>query len=315
MRQGEQRLNANRWAEATNEFVKARGLFDQSLEVAKQAKAKQAAEAARDSALIEQRKAQEGGASELFPDGFAEAVALLRQAEQKLIQQDYGTAPTVFERSTALFRQICQDAVVHLQREQAEGARARAHESQDRLSSVKKGRQQRRAHKTLTQGDRLFQQGSYAEARVKYEEAISLFSALPETSLAAPLERKIALVSRPFVLYSVFILGLLSVVIVLYLALRPSHRETLPEIAEGKKALEQGDLGRAETHQREARVLVGRFKLADADTERLGEDALVAAKERERQAREQRTTVLLNKAQRALEANWLITPEGDNAVR
>lgn len=97
----------------------------------------------------------------------------------------------------------------------------------------------------------MFQQGSYAEARVKYEEAIFLFSALLETSLATPAEHKIALVSRPFVLYSVFILGLLSVVIVLYLALHPSYRETL---------------------------------------------------------------VLLDKAQRALEADRLIAPEGDNAV-
>ena len=140
MRQGEQHLKTNRWAEATNEWVKARGLFDQSLEGAKRAKAKQAAEAARDSALVEQRKAQGGGALELFPDGFAEAVALLRQAEQKLTQKDYNTAQAIFERSTALFRQVCGEAVVHLQREQAEGARARAHEFQDRLSSVKKGR-------------------------------------------------------------------------------------------------------------------------------------------------------------------------------
>jgi hypothetical protein len=66
MRQGEQCLKATRWAEATNEFVKARGLFDQSLEGAKRAKAKQAAEAARDSALIAQRKTQEGGASKFL---------------------------------------------------------------------------------------------------------------------------------------------------------------------------------------------------------------------------------------------------------
>jgi serine/threonine protein kinase len=290
MRQGEQRLKADRWAEATNEFVKARGLFDESLEVAKQAKAKQAAEAARDSALVEQRKAQEGGASELFPDGFAEAVALLHQAEQKLTQEDYNTAQAIFERSTALFQQVYDEAVVHLQREQAEGARARAHEFQDRLSSVKKGRQQRRAHKTLVQGDRLFQQGSYTEARVKYEEAISLFSALLETSLAAPAGRKIALVSHPFVLYPVLILGLLSIVIVLYLALYPS---TLPEIAEGKKTLEQGDLGR--------------FKRADADTKRLD-------KEREQAEREASIAKLLNEARKALAGDRLMTPAGENAV-
>jgi flagellin-specific chaperone FliS len=112
MRQGEQSLNVNRWEEATNEFVKARGLFDESLEIAKRAKAKQAAEAARDSTLVEQRKVQEAGASELFPDGFAEAVALLRQAEQKLNQEDYGTAQAIFERSTALFRQICDEGSV-----------------------------------------------------------------------------------------------------------------------------------------------------------------------------------------------------------
>jgi hypothetical protein len=40
----------------------------------------------------------------------------------------------------------------------------------------------------------------------------------------------------------------------------------------------------------------------------------LAAKERERQVREQRTAVLLDKAQRALEADRLIAPEGDNAV-
>ena len=40
----------------------------------------------------------------------------------------------------------------------------------------------------------------------------------------------------------------------------------------------------------------------------------MAAKERERQVREQRTAVLLDKAQRALEADRLIAPEGDNAV-
>jgi translation initiation factor 3 subunit A len=40
----------------------------------------------------------------------------------------------------------------------------------------------------------------------------------------------------------------------------------------------------------------------------------LAAKERERQVREQRTAVLLDKAQRALEADRLIAPESDNAV-
>ena len=327
MRQGEQHLNATRWAEATNEFVKVRGLFDESLEVAKRARAKQTAEAARDSTLIAQRKTQEGGASELFPEGVAEAVALLCQAEQKLTQEDYNTAQAIFERSTALFRQVCEEAVVHLQREQAKGARARAHELQDRLSSVKKGRQQRRAHKTLAQGDRLFQQGSYAEARVKYEEAISLFSALLEASLGAPPERKLAFISGPY-LYAVFVLGLLSVVIVLYLALHPSYRETHPEIAEGKKALEQRDLGRAEEQKRlaeEVRREAEAKRLAEeqqrrAEAERLAEEQRRKTEEK-RLAEEQRRRTqaaqieaLLSKARQALTANRLTTPAGDNAV-
>jgi Serine/threonine protein kinase len=226
-RQGEQGLTAKRWEEATNTFIQTKALFDQSLQVAKRAKAGQAAEAAKKSALAAQRKAQEGGASALFPDAFAEAVALLHQAEQKLHQEDYGTAQAIFESSTALFLQICHDAMVSLQREQAQQARARAHEFQGRSSSVKK-RQQRRAHKALDQGERLFQQGSFAEARVKYEEAISVLSAVLETSRAAPAERKVAFVSRPY-FYVASILVLLSVVIVIYWVSLTPYRETLPK--------------------------------------------------------------------------------------
>ena len=97
------------------------------------------------------------------------------------------------------------------------------------------------------------------------------------------------------------------------------YREILPEIAEGKKALQEQLL--AEEVRREAEVK----RLAEeqqrraeaeqlAEEQRRKEEEQRLAEEQRRKAQAAQIEALLSKARQALIANWLTTPVGDNAV-
>lgn len=179
-KRGEQRLARKQWAEAAQEFVQAQELFTQALQSAQREKAKQAAATAREKTVEAQHEADKGAA--FFPEQLREANSLFLEASRALAHEDYNAARAGFERSAQIFLQISRDALVRLQQEQAEQAKARTQELQSRTLTAK-GRQKKRADKALVEGERLFQQGKYAEAQARYEEAASLLAALQPQGL------------------------------------------------------------------------------------------------------------------------------------
>ncbi len=237
LRRGDERLKANRWEHASEQFAQASALFAESLQAARREQEREAAIAAKEAALAARAEAQAGKAAELFQEQFTEALTQLGEAEREFKEERYATALTLFDKTTALFRRISEEAVAHVQREETLTARARAQEFQEKTVSVSNWRQQRRARKSLEQGDRWFRKGDFERARKGYEEAAVLYAELLEEASAPRAARKDTVVSVSAIRYLLPLLGLGSVVIA-YLYLHPLSRETPTKTAEPAKPIE-----------------------------------------------------------------------------
>lgn len=177
---GERSLTTRQWTDAEACFAQAHEKFLHTLAQAQNEKAQQAAVVARDDALKTQQETQKSRAPKVFPQRVAEVSALLQQGEQAFQRGEFSPAQQDFQRGTALLRQLAQDTVRHLQKEQAEQAKARAAALQSQTQTLK-GAQHKQAKKALQQGDRLFAQEHYQEAATHYETAVALWSALQQT--------------------------------------------------------------------------------------------------------------------------------------
>jgi hypothetical protein len=190
---GEQHLTAQHWQAAAEAFEQAQGIFAQTLKNARRCKEQQAADAARESALAARRQADQY--AELFPGGCEEAASFFREAEEAYRREDFPAAQAGFARCAALCQRVYADALLHRQREEAERARARAHELEKILLVAGSRRQKKQANKALLSGDRFFQQQQYTQAQAGYEEAAALLVALQPA--AQPREEKTAIAPLP----------------------------------------------------------------------------------------------------------------------
>ncbi len=172
---GAQSLKARQWTQAEAAFLQAQQFFAQVRESAQRAKAHRLAVAAREKALQAQHDAAEGAT--LFPKETAEASEVFLAANRAFAREDFSAAEKEFAQSTELFQAIQTAVVLYWQKTQAEQAQEHAR-ALHRKIRVTKGRQKRRAEKTLAEGESLFQHGRYSEAQGKYEQAASLFATL-----------------------------------------------------------------------------------------------------------------------------------------
>lgn len=195
---GEQALAANRWGEAGEQLAQALESFARARQEAEREKerARQEADAARREAVAAREAAASG--ERLFAERWAEGQALLDQAGRALAREDYPAAQAGFRQAHALFQRLHQEALVYRQKEQAERARARAHELRHQTATAR-GKPKRRADKALASGDALLRQGKYTEAQTSYEEAVSLLTALQQPGVQ---EGKPTAIPGPAVLVS-----------------------------------------------------------------------------------------------------------------
>ena len=177
---GEQFLIARRWGEAGEQLAQAFESFARARQEAEREKerAHQEADAARREAVVAREAAAEG--EQLFAERWAEGQALLDQADRAFAHEDYPAARAGFRQAHVLFQRLHQEVRVHRQREQAERARARAHELRHQTATVR-GKPKRRVDKALASGDALLRQGKYTEAQTSYEEVVSLLTALQQS--------------------------------------------------------------------------------------------------------------------------------------
>ncbi len=225
--QGNSRFETQAFEEAAEAYTRARDGYQQAGQEAERQVARKAAEATTKAALVAQRETRQGGGAEFAADGYAEATATLRDAEQDLTQQAHGEEQADFERSMGLLRQIESNALADRQREQAKRARARVQTLQQKASRTKAGGQsQRQVQRILLQAHRLFQEGSYPQAREKFEEAAVLLSS--RLHILGALRHE--LITPPFMRYSVPLLVLFAVAALVYLLLpdRPPSSDSGP---------------------------------------------------------------------------------------
>ncbi|MGH8655305.1 MAG: protein kinase domain-containing protein [Gammaproteobacteria bacterium] len=225
--QGNARFETQAFEEAAEAYTRARDGYQQAGQGAERQVAREAAEATKEVALVAQRETRQGGGAEFAADRHAEATATLRDAEQALTQQDYGEAQTDLERSMGLLRQIELNALADRQREQAKRARAHVQTLQQKASRTKAGGQsQRQVERMLLQAHRLFQEGSYPQAREKFEQAAVLLSS--RLHILGALRHE--LITRPFMRYSVPLLVLFAVAALVYVMQsdRPPSSDSAP---------------------------------------------------------------------------------------
>jgi serine/threonine-protein kinase len=174
---GNEQLTAKQWPQAIEVFSQATALFSEAHQRADRGRTQQAAENARTQARQAQQDAQSARGEEASPGRFAEATSLVRQAEHAFAQGDLRTAHVTFEKSTALFQQVLNDARRYVQKTQTEQAGLRARALWEQAQQLPR-RQKRQVDKTLTAGNTLFQQEDYDAAREKYDEVTSLLRSL-----------------------------------------------------------------------------------------------------------------------------------------
>lgn len=117
MDDAQRHLQAARWQEALPLLTQAQELFAKASEDASREKARQAADAMRRKAVAIQHETQSGQGPVYFPERFAQAATLLRNAEAALQRGDFSLAQQGFEQGAFLLQKIRHTAAV---REQAE---------------------------------------------------------------------------------------------------------------------------------------------------------------------------------------------------
>jgi predicted Ser/Thr protein kinase len=168
-------LQARRWDDAQRCYAEAHRLYLESREAAERAQVRAAAEAAEKLALAARAALQQAAAPEVFATRIEQAEALFREAQAALGQDHCVAAREGFDRSTALLRQLREEAVVQKARDRAEQARAHALRLQREIGDAG-GWRVARAKSALARGHRLFEAANYAGALASFEKAASHFT-------------------------------------------------------------------------------------------------------------------------------------------
>jgi serine/threonine protein kinase/ribosomal protein L25 (general stress protein Ctc) len=202
--QGEQHLVARRWEDARVAFAQARAAFSQAQQEARQTKkqAQQAAEAAREQAVGARREAVTG--ERLFPERWAQAVAIVTQATQALTAEDYETAQTGFTQATAEFRQLFEAVREIAEREAlkaaAEAAQERVEERRKSALAVDAQELARptfdEAEKRAREANEVFAQEQFTHARRLYEAVAQLYDQAQQQAQAERARRELLAAQR-----------------------------------------------------------------------------------------------------------------------
>ncbi len=177
----ERAITAGHWSEAERGFREAAALYQQSGALAKDTRGRQAAEAARASALSAQAQVSRELERGVFQDKLAAASELLQKGEQALSQEEYERARRILEQTAAAFLRIQEEGLTHLQRQQAEQARAQALRLEEEAGDAR-GWSVRRARKALQQAHHFYESADYPQAAIGYEKTAALFVAWQQKS-------------------------------------------------------------------------------------------------------------------------------------
>ncbi len=182
LQQGAERaITEGHWSEAERGFREAAALYQQSGALAKETRARQAAEAARASALSAQAQVSREIERGVFQDKLAAASELLQKGEQALRQQEYERARQALEQTAAAFLRIQEEGLSHLRHQQADQARTQALRLDEEAGGAR-GWSVRRARKALQQAHRFYEASDYPQAATSYEKAAALYVAWQQKS-------------------------------------------------------------------------------------------------------------------------------------
>ena len=112
MDDAQQHLQGARWHNALPLLTQARELFAKASKDAARENARQTAHAAREKAVTNQQETQSGRGPVYFPERFAQAATLLRNAEAALRRGDFSLAQRGFEEGAVLLQRIRHTAAV-----------------------------------------------------------------------------------------------------------------------------------------------------------------------------------------------------------
>ncbi|MGH6634876.1 MAG: protein kinase domain-containing protein [Gammaproteobacteria bacterium] len=177
----ERALTGGHWSEAERGFREAAALYQQSGVLAKDTRARQAAEAARTSALSAQAQVSPEIERGVFQDKLSAASELFQKGEGALRQHEYERAREILEQTAAAFLRIQKEGLSHLQRQQAEQVRTQALRLDEEAGDAR-GWSVRRARKALQQAHRLYEASDYPQAATGYQKAAALYVAWQQKS-------------------------------------------------------------------------------------------------------------------------------------
>ena len=176
----ERAIAGGHWSEAELGFREAAACYQQSGALAKDTRARQAAEAARASALSAQAQVSREIERGVFQDKLTAASELLQEGEQAFRQQEYERARQVLEQTAAAFLRI-QEGLSHLRQQQAKEARTRVLRLDEEVGDAR-GWSVRRARKALQRAHRFYESADYPRAATGYEKAAALYAAWQQKS-------------------------------------------------------------------------------------------------------------------------------------
>ncbi|MGH8589075.1 MAG: hypothetical protein ACREXX_06975, partial [Gammaproteobacteria bacterium] len=224
--EGARDLQGRHWEDARRRYVEAQRLYLEAREEAERAKARAAAEAALEGARAARAALQQAAASKTFAARIEQAEVLFAEGQTALGRERWEDARAGFDKSTARFRQLREEAIVHQAREGAAEARAHALRLQQQIGDAG-GWRMARAKGALARGHRLFEAANYAEARAGFEKAASRFEA--RLQAAAARRRREPRVAVPWAKVLPFLGGALAAGVAFYaFYLMRAERESLP---------------------------------------------------------------------------------------
>ncbi|MGH8578895.1 MAG: hypothetical protein ACREVK_01795 [Gammaproteobacteria bacterium] len=177
----ERALTAGHWSGAERGFREAAAVYQESGALAKNTRARQAAEAARTSALAAHAQVSPEINRGVFQDKLSAASELFQKGEQALEHQEYERAREILEQTADAFLRIQEEGLSHLRRQQAEQARTQALQLDEETGDAR-GWSLRRARKALQQAHRFYENYDYPQAATGYEKAAALYVAWQQKS-------------------------------------------------------------------------------------------------------------------------------------
>ena len=176
--EAEQLRQAQDLPQATQAYRRAAELFHQAAEVAQQEQLVQMTDEMAAQAATEQAKAEEVGANELFPEGFAQALEHFEQGRARQEQGDFQHAQEAFAQATQQCVQVQTEVAQHRAREQVEAAQQEAEQARQQTASLASQwapKHLKAAEDTIAEARQAWHAQEYEHAAQAYKQAVQAY--------------------------------------------------------------------------------------------------------------------------------------------